>query len=142
MLVIPLLLGFMFLAAAATGLGRARMTTSFSAEDRAYRQVVSGQGFTPAQTDLPPTGSGMPTLPTRYVLGNAVKQVEVAGQNMPVIHEEQDQAILLDAAWHISAWPQTGDRAAIQGWFEEYVDSSEGKSVAVTALGLQPAGPP
>jgi len=52
-----------------------------------------------------------------------------------------DRAIFLDPAWHYANWPQTGDQAWLQSWFETYVAEDHPVDLNIS-LGLQPSWPP
>jgi len=141
LLVIPVLLLILFLAGGMLTLGTARMSNVYNAENNAYGQVVAGRGFYISGDPAPVSDPDGPGLPNRFVLADEKKTVLLTHQTNPHFVNLEDRAIFLDPAWHYSSWPQTGDRAAIQGWFEGYVGESHSADV-VTALGLKPAGPP
>ena len=149
MLVIPLLLTILLLTDRALFLGKARLGNAFNAENDAYGQVVSGSGFNgrevlPADDPTPPDGINAvkPELPNRYMLADEFQDVALLGQdNQKSTVRMTNRAILLDPAWHISSWPELGDRRPIAEWFAAYVGESHPDDV-VYDLGLQPAGPP
>ena len=143
LLVIPLLLTILFLGGGALSLGKARMANAYNAENDVYGQVVAGRGYSPTNNPAPTDGINAvkPALPNRYDLADEFKNVIINGQEMPSTIKLNDRAIMLDPAWHYSAWPQSGDRQWIQAWFEAYVAESHPGDV-VGALGLQPPGPP
>jgi hypothetical protein len=141
MLVIPVLLVILFLVGGSLVLWRARMSNAYNAENNAYAQVVSGRGFTVSTDPVPAVGFFVPLLPNRYVTANEMQSVQIKGVRPPIDTTLFDRAILLDAAWHFSAWPQSGDRAALQEWFTTYVGQSHPADV-VEALELAAPGPP
>jgi hypothetical protein len=141
MLVIPVLLVILFLAGGALVLGRARLSNVYNAENNAYTQVVSGQGFTQSDDPVPADGIYVPPLPNRYVSAIELQQVQIKGVRPPIDSQLTDRAILLDAAWHFSCWPQREDRPALREWFAAYVGESHPAEI-VDALGLAPPGPP
>jgi hypothetical protein len=67
--------------------------------------------------------------------------VQIKGVRPPIDSTLFDRAIMLDAAWHYSAWPQTGDRGALQEWFTLYVGESHTAEI-VQSLELAAPGPP
>ena len=141
MLAIPVLLVILFLTGGSLLLDRARMANAYNAENDAYTQVVSGTGFTVSGDPVPADGFFMPLLPNRYVMANELKSVQIQGVQPPIAAQLDDQAILLDPAWHFSAWPQSGDRGSLQGWFTAYVGESHPADI-VDALELAAPGPP
>ena len=141
LLVIPVLLLILFLAGGMMTLGTARMSNVYNAENNAYGQVVEGRGFYVSGDPVPVNDPFGPALPNRFALADERQTVVLTQQVNPHLVNLEDKAIFLDPAWHYSTWPQTGDRAAIQGWFEAYVGESHPGEI-VTALGLQGAGPP
>ncbi len=140
MLVIPVLLVILFLAGGSLVLGRGRLANAYNAENDVYAQVVSGRGFTASADPVPAEGFFAPLLPSRYAMASELRSVQITGVRPPINTTLNDRAILLDAAWHYSAWPQSGDRIALQAWFGAYVEESH-PAVVVEALGLQPPGP-
>jgi hypothetical protein len=143
LLVIPLLLTILFLIGGTLSLGKARLTNAYNAENDAYTQTVSGIGFAPSNDPVPPDGINAvrPALPNRYVLADELRNVTINELDASPTFRLNTRAILLDPAWHYSAWPQSADRPAIQDWFDAYVAESH-PPVVVNALGLQPAWPP
>jgi hypothetical protein len=141
MLVIPVLLVILFLVGGSLLLGRGRMSNAYNAENDAYTQVVAGRGFAESSDPVPPEGYFMPVLPNRYVTADELQNIQIRGIRPPINKQLSDRGILLDPAWHYSAWPQGGDGPMIQAWFAAYVGESHPAEI-VQALGLRPATPP
>jgi hypothetical protein len=141
MLVIPILLVILFLVGGGLVLGRGWMSNAYNAENNVYTEVVSGRNYLASNDPEPAPGFFMPLLPNRYATANEMQSIQISGIRPPINTALYDRAILLDAAWHYSAWPQTGDRAALQEWFGAYVGESHPTDV-VEALGLAAPGPP
>ena len=144
LLVIPILLAILFLAGGSLKLGAARLANVYNAENDAYAQVVSGRGFFPSSDPAPFEGFDAPLLPNRFALADEnlavpLTQQQTANGNATI--HFNDRAIFLDPSWHYSSWPQTGDRPAIQAWFDAYVAESHPPDL-VQSLGLQPPTPP
>jgi hypothetical protein len=140
-LVIPILLGILFLVAYLLTRGRSELTNAYNSENNVYGQVVAGKGTTAANDPTPAIGVNMPLLPTRldYSAPTAIVTSTAFGQ---VVSNRTDaKAVFLDSAWAYSSWPNTSDQSQIQAWFEAYVGESHPANL-VNSLGLRPPGPP
>ncbi len=140
-LVIPILLGILFLIGYLSTRGQAELAGVYNAENNAYGQVVAGKGTTPAPSPVPITGINTPVLPTRFDYSEPVTTVTSTTFGQVISNRIDQKAVFLDPAWQYSAWPNTGDQGQIQAWFEAYVAESHPPQLS-QSLGLSPPGPP
>ncbi len=150
LLVIPILLTLLLLAAAGLKLGAARLANAFNAENNAYQQVTLGGNVQVAVNPAPLDGIALaqgvtfpPPPPPNHFDESLPTQTVAFPSGLVTLNSVSlsDQAVFLDPAWHYANWPQSDDHTVLQSWFVN--DLAEDHPSDITdALGLQPAWPP
>ena len=146
LLVIPILLTILLLAAAALKLGSVRLANVFSAENNAYQQVTTGQNVQVAVNPAPLDGIALirPVLPNHFDESLPAQIVAFPSGLINVNPVSlSDQAVFLDPTWHYANWPPSDDRLVLRSWFENYLAEDHPSDVTDGyCLGLQPPWPP